>query len=416
MGMQAPVSANTLASPRFLGLAPYARMSVAGADMRPIAQQLLALAEHQPDDANLWMNLSTLMFCLNQRDLGLAMQEQALQTRRVYELPAARQPAAFRLLMLMVPGDLAANTPLDCLLEDSDIDLVHYYLRSADDPLDLPEHDALMLALSEVDENRELLTMLERRLAAWPKPVINAAQHIPSTGRANACRLLQEVPGLLIPPTLRAARDELLALAGEADATRLGECFPGCAFPLIMRPVGSQAGRDLEKIDGPVEMAGYLARVAAPAFFISSFIDYRSPDGLFRKFRVALIDGQPFASHMGISADWMIHYVNAGMYDDAGKRAEEAAFMENFADFAARHRVALAHIHKRTGLDYVCIDCAETRCGSLLIFEVDHVMVVHAMDPVDLFPYKQVHMQKLKNAFREFLFRLKPLPAMKAES
>ena len=142
-------------------------------------------------------------------------------------------------------------------------------------------------------------------------------------------------------------------------------------------------------------------------FFHSRFIDYSSNDGLFRKYRIAMIDGEPFACHMGVSSHWMVHYVNAGMYEDAAKREEEARFMENFADFAARHRAALAAIHERNRLDYICIDCAETADGRLLIFEADHCMVVHAMDPEDLFPYKQVHMLKVKNAFREFLFRLK---------
>jgi len=102
----------------------------------------------------------------------------------------------------------------------------------------------------------------------------------------------------------------------------------------------------------------------------------------------------------------MIHYVNAGMYEDAQKREEENAFMEHFDDFALRHRAALDAIYQRTHLDYVCIDCAETQDGQLLIFEVDHTMVVHAMDPEHLFPYKQFHMQKVKNAFRNYLFRL----------
>jgi uncharacterized OB-fold protein len=55
------------------------------------------------------------------------------------------------------------------------------------------------------------------------------------------------------------------------------------------------------------------------------------------------------------------------MYEDAGKRAEELAFMEHFADFAQRHRSALKEIYRRTGLDYLLIDGAETRAGKLLI-------------------------------------------------
>ncbi len=111
---------------------------------------------------------------------------------------------------------------------------------------------------------------------------------------------------------------------------------------------------------------------------------------------------------MGISSHWMIHYINAGMYEDSTKRAEEAAFMANFNAFAERHRPALAAIHQRSKLDYLAIDCAETPAGELLIFEIDHVMVIHAMDPEDLFPYKSSHMLKARQAFERFLLELAP--------
>jgi glutathione synthase/RimK-type ligase-like ATP-grasp enzyme len=411
MSLDRPDPTNTRETP-FLGLAPFLRMSIAGADLRPCGQELLALAGQRPDDANLWMNLALVMQCLGQRQHGLAIQAQALGLKRIYHLAAAQQPARLRVLMLMVPGDLSANTPLECLLEDSDVDLDCYYV-SPGDPLALPvpPHDALLVAISEADENRELLAALARLLATWPKPVINAPQHIPSTGRELASTLLRDAPGLLIPPTLRAARRVLESVA--SGAASLSEVYAGyggyagCDFPLIVRPVGSHAGRDLEKVDGAAAVAGYLARVAEDEFFVSRFIDYRSADGLFRKMRVALIDGAPFACHMGVSSNWMIHYLNAGMYEEAWKRDEEASFMAHFAAFAQRHRSALEAIWRRTQLDYLCLDCAETRDGKLLVFEIDHAMVVHAMDPDDLFPYKQTHMRKVSAAFRDYLLRLK---------
>ena len=119
-----------------------------------------------------------------------------------------------------------------------------------------------------------------------------------------------------------------------------------------------------------------------------------------------MIDGRPFACHMAISRNWMIHYVNADMDLDAGKREEEARFMATFdAGFAARHERALRGIDAAMGLDYYAIDCAETAQGSLLVFEVDTAMLVHAMDPADLYPYKQPQMRKVFAAFRAMLER-----------
>lgn len=388
-----------------MGLAPFLRMSISGVDMAPVAQDMLAQAESRPGDANLWMNLSAIVQCLGQRDLGLAFQDHALEISRVYQYRATTRPARARLLVLVTPGDLSDNMPLDCLLEHTDVDLIFYYVTpgvASPFSAPLPEHDAVIIGIVEADANRALLATLDQLLADSAKPVINAPGKIAATERGVASALLQNVPGLLMPPTLRASREELQSIAS-GDAALSG-MFDGCRFPVILRPVGSHGGHGLEKIDGPEAVAGYLGRTDGAVFFLSDFIDYSRKDGFFRKIRVALIDGEAFACHMAVSTNWMIHYVNADMYTNADRRLEEAAFMADFDAFAERHRDALAAIPERTGLDYVCIDCAETGDGELLIFEIDHAMVVHAMDPEDMFPYKQVHMRKVRDAFRNAVF------------
>ena len=119
-----------------------------------------------------------------------------------------------------------------------------------------------------------------------------------------------------------------------------------------------------------------------------------------------MIDGQPFACHMGVSSNWMIHYVNADMDQSVQKRAEEERFMAGFdSGFALRHKDALAGIDRALGLDYYAIDCAEMRDGRLLVFEADSAMLVHAMDPVDLYPYKLPAMRRIFDAFRRMLQR-----------
>lgn len=385
----------------FLGLAPFLRASIAGLDLRPTAQQMLAEAQQHHEDAPLWMNLSVAMQCIGQHDVGLSIQAAALELQRIYALPATRQPRTLRLLVLMAPGDIAANTPIDCLLENSTVDIVLYYVAPGD-PLaqPIPEHDVLLVAISESDQHRDLLTSLAARLADWPQPVINAPQHIPKVGRDAASTLLHDAPGIVMPPTLRATRAALQALA---DGAPVAAQFVHCDYPLIVRPYDSQAGRDLARIEDAAQLAHYLTQVAAEDFFLSRFIDYRSADGQFRKFRIALIDGRAYACHMAVSAHWMVHYVNAGMYEDAAKRAEELRFMQDFAQFEQRHQNALQAIHQRTGLDYLLLDAAETQDGDLLLFEIDHTMVVHAMDSEEMFPHKQVQIAKVQAAFEAML-------------
>jgi hypothetical protein len=170
--------------------------------------------------------------------------------------------------------------------------------------------------------------------------------------------------------------------------------------------VDSHAGRDLDAVCSPGELAAYLAQREGEHFFLSRFVDYRGDDGFFRKARVALVEGRPFAAHMAVSSHWMIHYLNAGMTESEAKRAEEARFMTGFDEgFGRRHAQALAAISERFGLDYLVLDCAETRDGRLLVFEMDPGAVVHSMDPDDLFPYKRPVMERVYAAFRAMLMR-----------
>ncbi len=393
-----------LSHPPLMGLAQLMRMAFNGQSLMPLAETLKARAEQNPLDANALMDLSIALQLHGLRDVGLSTLSLALESSRVYELPAQHQPA-LRLLAIMGPGDLMANAPLAFLLEDSDISLTMLYLLPGEPmPEYLPEHDVAFIAMSDTSQTHELLAQLAHVVPYWPKPVLVQPEGILRTSRENAYALLKDAPGVYVPPTAQTTRQALEAFCSGQLA--LAELLPDGAFPLIIRPLDSHAGHGLEKVaDGPA-LARYLAASTEVDFFIASFIDYSGPDGLFRKYRVVLVGGVPFAGHMGVSSHWMIHYLNAGMVDSAEKRAEEEAFMRDFeTDFAQRHRVGLRSVQERFGLDYLVMDCAETRDGALFVFEVDAGAVVHSMDPPDLFPYKVPAMQKVFDAFRAMLKR-----------
>jgi hypothetical protein len=133
-------------------------------------------------------------------------------------------------------------------------------------------------------------------------------------------------------------------------------------------------------------------------------VDYQSADGLYRKLRIVLIDGAPFICHLAISSHWMVHYLSAGVAESAEKRLEEQRMMESFdQDFAWRFQMQLREIARALQLDYVTIDCAEGPDGALLVFEADSRGIIHAADPVHIYPYKPAVMQKAFDAFAALL-------------
>jgi hypothetical protein len=232
--------------------------------------------------------------------------------------------------------------------------------------------------------------------------VVNGPERIAVLSRDGACNALAGIDGVEMPQTVRLAREQVAALADAPDT--LPSLLPDGAFPLIVRPLGSHAGHDLDRIDTPADLAAYLARVPAERFYLSRFVDYRGANGLFGKYRVVLVEGKAYLAHFASSEHWMVHYLNAGMGESAAKRALEAEAMANFdTTFATRHAHALAEIDRRIGLPYVGMDCAETPDGRLLVFEVDNAMIVHAMDDEATYPYKKPAMRKIFTAFRQML-------------
>lgn len=386
-----------------IGQAPLMTMAFHGGDLAAVGRQLMDRVSVNPLDASALMDLATIAQLTGDRDNGMVFQRHALAISQHYRLAPPEEPAALRLLVLMGPGDFMANTPFDFLLEGSDVAVDLVYLGPGlPFPPVLPSHDVVFTAIAESDENQPLLTEVAALAATLDAPVINRPELIAGLSRDRACRTLAAIPGVEIPHSLRVDRATLEAI--EHDCNQLSALIGGATFPIIVRPVGSHAGRGLVRIDGPGELGAYLRAHGQVRFFISPFVDFRSADGLFRKARIAVIDGQPHACHLAISDHWMIHYLNAGMLEDEAKRAEEALFMEEFeTGFAARHAGALDEITRRLGLQYYGLDCAELPDGRLLIFEADSSMVVHAMDPEDRFPYKKVQMRKVFTAFRNLL-------------
>ena len=388
-----------------IGLAKLMRMAFSGVDLGPLGMQLIARAEagSGKEDANAVMDLSTVLQLRGDHDLALTIQAQALELQQIYAPPTAAGLDAIRVLAIMGPGDLMANTPLEFLLENADVALeILYVAPHLPLPLALPEHDVLFVAIGESDENVPLLQELDGAIKFWPRPVLNIPGRIALLSRDNACALLKSATGVVMPDTIRISRQAMEKMG--RDELAVSAVLVDGKFPVIARPVDSHAGKGLDKLDNPAAITHYLKTMTQDEFYISRFVDYRGEDGLFRKYRIVLIEGRPFVCHMAISSHWMIHYLNAGMAESAEKRAEEERFMANFdGTFALRHQGAFRAIYERMGLDYLGIDCGETGDGSLLIFEVDSNMIVHAIDPVEVFPYKQPQMSKVFAAFREML-------------
>ncbi|MGA7941528.1 MAG: hypothetical protein WA773_07105 [Bradyrhizobium sp.] len=391
-----------------IGFARLTRMAFEGGDLRPLRDQLIGKLANGTANAGEGLDLALITQLMGDKQTGLALQAEVLAAHQLYRSPCSSERPKLRVLALAAAIDMGGNTPIEFLLENSGIELqTLYVVAGVDLPTPLPEHDVAIVIASDSEECVEALRKIDDLAARWPRPLLNPPRLVRNLDRDKLHGLLRGIDGLEIPTTLSVARAEILPIA--QSRAELASLAAELNFPVIMRPRGTHAGVGLVRIDDAAAIARYLAERPAEDFFVSRFVDYSSPDGLFRKYRVVFVGGKPYACHMAIADRWDIWYLNAGMAQSAEKRHEEERFMRDFDDdFALRHRGALAAVASRVGLDYFTIDCAENKNGELLIFEADNTAVVHNMDSPDVFPYKGPTMRKIFDAFAAMLDRARP--------
>ncbi len=390
--------------PFVMGLAKLATMQFRGQDTMETYRELAARLQEDNTNVAPLMDIAILDQFLGWPQRGLNIQLAALQAQRVYRLSCAVPAPRLRLVGFAMAGPINANTPIEFLIEDSDLEIFLVFIVPDMPVPEIPDHDLAIVLAAESEPGHAVLAELEALLTNWPRPVLNLPELVPLLGRESLYRLVEGIEGIEIPATVRVDAAAFAEIG--AGTVQIESALPDGGFPIIARPVDSHGGKGLEKLETFADVAEYLARNPVPEYYLSRFVDYSSPDRYFRKYRIAVIDGVPFASHLAISSRWMIHFLNASMGESDEKRCEEAHFMDRFeVDFAARHGAALAEMAKVSGLEYFGVDCGETQDGKLLLFEADTSLIVHNMDsPVD-FPYKDRHMRSLFAAFQAMLYR-----------
>jgi hypothetical protein len=386
-----------------LGVAHLTRLAFQGGDLYPLWTDMMDRVSDDAVGAGLGMDLSVIAQLRGDKPTGLAIQRDSLNLHQVFSTGTPPRASSLRVLALATASDMGANTPIDFLVQGQDIALATFYLGAGvPAPARIPAHDVAIVVAPSSEDGEHALAMIEKLAEHWPVPVLNRPDRIRELERDRLYRNLAGIAGLTIPATSRMTRDALKA-------------HVELQFPLIIRPFGSHAGFGLAKLDDARSLQAYLEQRSETGFFLSPFVDYSGKDGLFRKYRIAMIDGRPFPVHMAIAEEWKVWYLNADMALNVAHRTEEARFMQFFDEnFGRRHARALNQLAERLDLDYFLIDCAETKDGDLLIFEADHCAIVHDMDPVNVYPYKPAAMRRLFEAFGAMLRRRSPAAASRA--
>ncbi|MFP6560153.1 tetratricopeptide repeat protein [Paraburkholderia sp. B3] len=383
---------DTAAVCRQLGLAE----ACAGRRLRSLRHFERAL-EYAPDDATTAHLVANLQQALGMDEAAEASYRRALKLRPLILIPAAVAPPDFRALFVFAPG--AGNTPIEYLVANARFESnVITVLADMDYDYDRLRGyaDVVVNLVSDVDRGLASLGPAEAFIAAIGSPVVNPPRLIAETSRESVARRLEHVPGCRVPQTRLYPAAALQALAA-----RGGEAL---SFPLLVRPAGSHGGEAFEKVEDLAQLQAFLAKHVAGNYYLTPFVNYRSADGYFRKYRFVFVDDEILPYHLAIDDKWKVHHVTTGMVDSAWMQAEEQAFLDDpWRVFGTAQREALQAIRNAIGLDYFGIDCSLGRDGAIVVFEVNASMLVHGNN--QQFPYKTEAVERIKRAFHAMLAR-----------
>lgn len=379
---------------RQLGLAE----ACAGRRLRALNHFKLAL-EHEPDDP------ATLHIVANfQQALGLnseadATYRRAVKMRPLITVPAVVAPPDFRVLFVFGPS--AGNTPIEYLIEQASFESnIVTLLQDLDYDVDRLRAYANVVVnlISDVDRGHAFLAPAQALVERLGGPVVNHPKAIAGTGREAVAQRLATLPGCRVPQTRLYRAAELRDLLASPSPA-----LP--AFPFLVRPTGTHGGDDFEKMENPAQLHTFLGGHEPGSYYLIPFVDYRSDDGFFRKYRFFCVGDEILPYHLAIDNKWKVHHVTTSMTTHTWMQDEERAFLKDpWEVFGVAQRAALQQIRDVIGLDYFGIDCALDRDGAVVVFEVNASMLVHGRN--QQFPYKTEAVERIKRAFHGLLKRL----------
>lgn len=293
-----------------------------------------------------------------------------------------------RVLMLAVPGDFQANLPLAMLLDDPQTELHTLWITDPAMILSDPWRaralvprgiDIVFTVIAQDERHTEALRAADMLIATLGLPSLNNPRVISGLSRVDAAWMLEGCDDLIVPQPRLLSR-KLLAC----------ETIGRGGAEMLVRPQYSHAGLGLARIADAAARDTYLAAHAEETgFILTPFVDTRSADGLFRKYRVVFVGGQWLPVHMAIHSDWAVWYYNAGMQAHRERRREEQAFLAAPREvLSASAQRALDHIGRRIRLDYFGVDFGIAPDGRAVLFEVETGMIVHHSDDPTIFGYR----------------------------
>jgi hypothetical protein len=221
----------------------------------------------------------------------------------------------------------------------------------------------LINLICEPHAQRRALEQMRRFELATGIAVVNPSWAISATTRPLIARRLAHQARVRMPHCTHYP-------AGALTLTEHVQAH-GHTYPVLLRAPGRHGSAGLLRFDDADALAHIDA--AVPPCTVTDFVDFRSADGLWRKYRIVYAGDRLFRRHMLIDTEWnLVGAARRFMRDRPALLDEEQAWLEEpltLENDSIEARVM--HQFRAVQLDFGAIDCALLPDGDLLVFELN---------------------------------------------
>jgi tetratricopeptide (TPR) repeat protein len=319
---------------------------------------------------------------------------------------AAFRGAAEPVHVLLVTAAVGGNIPLYDILDDRVFAVTTLIAESYGDDMVLPRGGVIVNTIGDADRCARALDRAERALARTDASIINPPAQVRASGRAANAARFGALEGIVAPRVATFARKDLEASDGPQ---RLAD--HGFGFPLLLRSPGYQTGLHFSRVEAPAQLAQTVAELPGEQLLAMEYVDTRSADGMYRKYRVMFVDGRLYPLHLAIAHQWKVHYFSAAMADDDAYRDEERAFLTDPRGTLGQTAwSALERVRTTLDLDYGGVDFAIGGDGRLVVFEANATMVILPPDAEECWSYRREPIAAVRSAVAAMIARRAAVP------
>jgi hypothetical protein len=350
-----------------------------------------------PDHIHAHRGMSNILAEIGDVAAARRHRDKGFESHFLTSLPyrGAQPPVSVLLLVSAVGGNMPTTSLLDDDCFQTTVLVTEYYDHKAP----LPAHDIVFNSIGDADLCREGLEAASAILARTSRPVINQPAQVLKTGRASNAERLRGVPNVVVP---RMATLSRRLLAGAEGAAAVASS--GLSFPVLVRAPGFHTGHHFVRAEDQQSLAAAVTEFPGDNVWLIEQLDARDGEGLFRKYRIMMVDRQLYPLHLAISRHWKVHYFTADMADSPENRSIDAAFLQDMAGvIGQRGIVALERICATLDLDYGGIDFGVNAQGEILFFEANATMVMIPLMAEQKWAYRRPAFDKVFAAVRKML-------------